>query len=294
MQIRPLEKKDYKSLAELLNGKLKTVYPFKEADKAAIELFLQDNKTIENAEIAGLFEKETLKGAACFGILPKTGKRADFNLIEPGDGVILWLVCSKTEAGYEILSYALSKLPEKVFAYPEFGSLRVLTLFNTGMLPSTFIKEEIVFRTSAFCIPATEEWGPQERCWFKKEIPANLEPFSAPGGFEIKREIMEGYKSRLKLFDKDILIGECNTSNLKLYGKPYPKHFYIDWLSVNNEHRNHSLGSKLLLEQCLFARKKGATTNLLTTHTGRPAYKLYRKLGYIGMGLSRTFYIKQR
>ena len=293
MQLRPLEKKDHDKLAGLLNTNLKNIYPFKEAGAEAIEVFLQDNKTVENAQTAGIFEDNILKGAACFGTLPENGKKADFDIILPGDGIILWLVCSDVTAGYELVSSCLSKLPKTVFAFPEFGSFRTLTLFNTGMLPSIFTKEETVFRSSAFNIPAGEEWGPQERCWFKGEVSGDLPLLSLPEELEIKREAREGYCSRLKLFDKGILIGECNTSNIKLFGKIFPKHFYVDWITVNEEYRKHSLGRKLLLEQCRFAREKGADTCILTTHTGRSAHKFYRKLGYTGTGLSRTFYIKQ-
>ncbi len=294
MQLRPLEKKDHDKLAGLLNTNLKNIYPFKEAGAEAIEVFLQDNKTVENAQTAGIFEDNILKGAACFGTLPENGKKADFDIILPGDGVILWLVCSDVTAGYELVSHCLSKLPKTVFAFPEFGSLRTLTLFNTGMLPSVFTKEETVFRSSAFNIPAGEEWGPQERCWFRSKVPNNIELLAVPEEFELKREIMEGYRSRLKLFNKGVLIGECNISNLKLFGKTFPGHFYIDWLSVQEKYRSRSFGSKLLLEQCRFAGEKGAVTCILTTHTGQPAHRLYKKLGFIGEGLSRTFCLKQK
>ena len=294
MQLRPLEKKDHNKLAGLLNTNLKNIYPFKEAGEEAIEVFLQDNKTIENVTTAGIFENNILKGAACFGTLPENGKKADFDIILPGDGVILWLVCSDVTAGYELVSHCLSKLPKTVFAFPEFGSLRTLTLFNTGMLPSVFTKEETVFRSSAFNIPAGEEWGPQERCWFRSKVPNNIELLAVPEEFELKREIMEGYRSRLKLFNKGVLIGECNISNLKLFGKTFPGHFYIDWLSVQEKYRSRSFGSKLLLEQCRFAGEKGAVTCILTTHTGQPAHRLYKKLGFIGEGLSRTFCLKQK
>ncbi len=294
MQLRPLEKKDHDKLAGLLNTNLKNIYPFKEAGAEAIEVFLQDNKTVENAQTAGIFEDNILKGAACFGTLPENGKKADFDIILPGDGVILWLVCSDVTAGYELVSHCLSKLPKTVFAFPEFGSLRTLTLFNTGMLPSVFTKEETVFRSSAFNIPSGEEWGPQERCWFRSKVPNNIELLAVPEEFELKREIMEGYRSRLKLFNKGVLIGECNISNLKLFGKTFPGHFYIDWLSVQEKYRSRSFGSKLLLEQCRFAGEKGAVTCILTTHTGQPAHRLYKKLGFIGEGLSRTFCLKQK
>ena len=256
MQLRPLEKKDHDKLAGLLNTNLKNIYPFKEAGAEAIEVFLQDNKTVENAQTAGIFEDNILKGAACFGTLPENGKKADFDIILPGDGVILWLVCSDVTAGYELVSHCLSKLPKTVFAFPEFGSLRTLTLFNTGMLPSVFTKEETVFRSSAFNIPAGEEWGPQERCWFRSKVPNNIELLAVPEEFELKREIMEGYRSRLKLFNKGVLIGECNISNLKLFGKTFPGHFYIDWLSVQEKYRSRSFGSKLLLEQAVLPVKK--------------------------------------
>lgn len=294
MEFKTLEKKDHKRLAVLLNNNLKSIYPFKDVDEEAVEVFLQDNKSIENAETVGAFEKGDFRGAACFGILPKAGKKADFDLINPGDGVILWLVCVDVESGYKLLAHCLSKLPEAVFAYPEFGSLRSLSLFNTGMLPSSFTKEETVFRTSAFCIPEGKDWGPQERCWFRWEVPGDLEPLSIPKEFEVKREEGEGYESHIKVFDKGVLIGQCDISNLKLCGRTYPKHFYVTWLWVNEAYRSHSLGRKMMLDQCRVARERGASTNILTTHTGRPAHKLYKKLGWTGVGIARTFCIKQK
>jgi ribosomal protein S18 acetylase RimI-like enzyme len=291
MVIKPLEKKDSELLLKIYNMKARDIYPAKPVEPDSAVFFESIDPFLINFEFAGIYDNSSLKAAVYFGILSKDSKPWDFNIIRPGEGIISWFLCAEQKAGDKLLKYALKKLKTKVFAFPQAGGFNKFCLFNNGMLPSFFKIEEAVLKQNGFKIPEGKDWGPQERIWFKKDIFKDIRP-ELPAGLKTKHEIQGKLRSSLKIFDKEKLIGECSISQVNRCGKPYPEHIYTDWLFVDGSYRGKAIGQNLLLSQLKWAHDNGARVSVLTTHSGRPAHNLYRKMGYKEVCISRTFYIE--
>lgn len=307
MVIKPLEKKDNELLLKIYCMKARDIYPAMPADPSQAAFFGSLDPSFINSEFAGIYEKNSLKAAIYFGVLSKESKPRDFNIIKPGDGIISWMLCAEQKAGDKLLKYALKKLKRKVFAFPEDGGgLIKFNIFNNGMLPSVFKMEEAALKKNGFKLPKSKDWGIQERFWFKRDIEKNIKP-AIPKGFKTSREIYGKLSSSLKIFDKkkfnsvcsmgktgrfgkkERAVGECSVGEAKRFGKPYPGHIYINWLFVDKAYRGKALGQYLLLSQLKWAYENGAKVSVLTTHSGAPAHKLYRKLGYKEICLSKTY-----
>lgn len=289
MTIRPCSQDDAGQLLRLLSPKLSRTPPFLAPTEADLARLFDCGRSLSEPTCAGVFSGEELKAAALFGVLPDTAGSRDFGLIRPGDGIIPWFVCNDPAAGTELLNHCRSLLPTRVFVCPESSGLSPFSIFRTGMLPVSFVEETVVMLTNGLTPPVGETWGPQERLWFRAEIRADLPCQEFPPQLTAVREVSGPLASSLKISGHLGLAGECKISQAMLFGQPYPGHVYVDWLGVAAEYRNLGLGEKLLNEQMRWARENGATVCVLTTHAGRPAHRLYRRLGFTGVGAARTY-----
>jgi GNAT superfamily N-acetyltransferase len=254
-----------------------------------LELLFDSGRDLSQPVCAGVFAGGELKAAALFGTLPETASPRDFGLIRPGDGVIQWFVCRDPSSGTELLDHCRSQLPARTFVCPESSGFSPFSVFRTGMLPVSFGEENVVMLTNGLTVPASEAWGPQERLWFRTEIRADLPGLELPPGLTAVRDTTGTLTSSLRILDGADLAGECRISPAMLLGRPCPGHVYIGWLGVGEHYRNGGLGGRLLVEQLRWARENGATVGVLTTHSGRPAHRLYRRLGFAGVGAARTY-----
>lgn len=289
MAIRTCDRDDAGRLLPLLASKLSCTPPFVAPQEADLGLLFDSGRVLAQPICAGIFAGGELKAAALFGVLPETSGPRDFGLIRPGDGIIQWFVCSGPASGTELLNHCRSQLPARVFVCPDSSGLSPFSVFRTGMLPVSFVEETVVMLTHGLTLPASEAWGPQERLWFRTEIQPDLPELEVPAGLTAVRNATGALASSLKILDGTDVAGECRISQATLFGRPYPGHVYIDWLGVGERYRDRGLGGRLLIEQMRWARENGATVCLLTTHSGRPAHKLYRRLGFAGVGAARTY-----
>ncbi len=274
---------------KLIAQKISRVYPFAFLRPTDVLHLLSLDDPFPS-ECVGVFVDGELKGAASFGVLPESSGSKDFNIIKPRDGVIRWFVCSDLPAGQALLRHCLGRLPGRVAAFPEFGDFRLLNAFNSGMLPVSFAEETTLFPANGFSIPSSDAWGPQERLCFTLDMPDEIPAQEFPERFTLAHETKGGMESSLRLEGAGhVLAGECRLSQCALFGAPLQEHVYVDWLWVDEAWRSHGFGGRLLLEQLRRARGEGAQTSLLTTHSGRPAHKLYRRLGYSEAAVMRTY-----
>ena len=289
MSIRICSRDDAGRLLPLLSPKLSRVPPFVAPQEADLGLLWDSGQALSRPVCAGGYSGGELKAAALFGVLPDSSGPRDFGLIRPGDGIIQWFACSDPAAGAKLLDHCRARLPAQTFVCPESGGLSRFGIFGTGMLPVSFTEETVVMLTNGLTVPDSEAWGHQERLWFQTEIRADLPSLEIPPGLAAVRDATGTLASSLRLLDGTDLAGECRISQTTLFGRPYPGHVYIEWLGVGERHRNCGLGGKLLIEQLRWARENGATVCVLTTHSGRPAHRLYRRLGFTGVGAARTY-----
>ncbi len=289
MAIRACSQDDTGQFLSLLSPKLSRTPPFLAPTEADLAKLFDGGQSLSEPACAGVFSGGELKAAALFGIWPETSTPRDFGLIRPGDGIIHWFVCNDPAAGTELLNHCRSLLPARVFVCPEFGGLAPFSLFRTGMLPVSFVEETVVMLTNGLTLPASAAWGPQERLWFRTDIRTDLPSLELPSGLTAGRDITGTLASSLKVFAGTDAVGECKISPTTLFGRPYPGRVYVDWLGVEEHRRDCGLGGKLLIEQMRWARENGATACVLTTHAGRPAHRLYRRLGFAGVGAARTY-----
>ena len=289
MSIRACGRDDLGRLLPLLAPKLARVPPFPAVREADLERLLDGGRLLSDPACAGVFVGGDLRAVALFGVLPEASGPRDFGLIRPGDGIVHWLVCADPAAGTELLNHCRSQLPARVFVCPEFGGLSAFGVFRTGMLPVSFVEETVVMLANGLEVPAGEAWGPQERLWFRAEIRADLPELALPTGLVAERTVSGPLSSSLKILAGGDVAGECRLSQATLLGRPCAATVYVDWLGVAQNHRDRGLGGMLLLEQMRWARDLGAAVCVLTTHSGRPAHRLYRRLGFVGVGAARTY-----
>ena len=290
MTIRPCDSDDAGKLLPLLSPKLSRTPPFVSPHETDLASLFDSGRSLSHPTCTGMFVGGDLRAAALFGVLPETTAPRDFGLIRPGDGVIQWFACSDPAAGTELLNHCRSQLPARVFVCPESGGLSPLGLFRTGMLPVSFVEETVVMMTNGLTVPAGETWGSQERLWFRTQIHADLSCLEVPPGLATVRETTGPLASSLKVLAGENIVAECRISQATLFGRPHLGHVYVDWLGVGERYRDHGLGAKVLIEQMRWAHENGAAVCLLTTHSGRPAHRLYRRLGFTGVGAARTYF----
>ncbi len=282
---------DEAAVAPLLSAKAGQSYPFWTPTSDAWPAVFAADKRLAAPATWGLYESGQLRAAALCGVYSGS-ESVDFGLVRPGDGVVSWLVASSHSTGEKLLAHCLARLPQRCFVCPEFGGLRQLTVFRTGMLPSAFADETAVL-SAKLQTPATDAWGPQERYWLKLDMSDRVAAPVFPQGGELQREAQDELASTLRWHAGGQVVGECRISPATLGGKVYSRHVYVDWLGVDEAQRGKGLGQSLLLEQLRWACAQSATTALLTTHSGRPAHQLYRRLGFAIVGTARTYVTRQ-
>lgn len=279
---------DWVEALPLFAHKAARAYPFLVPDADVCSRWGVAADRIRDLSTIGLYASGQLQAAAAFGVF--SGETpADFGLIQPGDGVIAWLTAATEDAAGELLDYCRRQLPARCFACPEFAGFGHFSLFRSGMLPEFFTEETAALVRSGWQIPASEKWGCQERLWFMMKLSSDFPAPELPENCILRREERGELASVLFACDSDQTVGECQVSPAILGGRIYPRHVYIGWLHVADSYRGKGLGGSLLCEQLRWARINGAEVGVLTTHSGRPAHKLYRRLGFSLAGTARAY-----
>lgn len=75
----------------------------------------------------------------------------------------------------------------------------------------------------------------------------------------------------------------------RMAGQVVPNAAFLNWLGVEIPYRGRGLANTILLNQIDLARQHGAVYLYLTTHSGRPAWKLYQKMGFQEVGRLRSY-----
>lgn len=252
-------------------------------------IFGPPDKHMERVTVKGAFANGRLVAAIKYGRSAADAPSADLGNLLPGDGVISWLFFDEEAGADELLAHARPYLGKRIYAFPESGDLARYTVFGTGML--SLGRKRIVnfFERHGFNIPASEAWGPQERICFHLAIPdrSNIPPL--PPTFHAHFQ-QEGLKTKLLLNAEDgSPIGKSYMGPARVDGRDIPNAVVLGWLGVEGPYRGQGLGQTILLMQIRHARRHGMTDMYLTTHVGRPAWKLYRKVGFREVDRLRSY-----
>ena len=234
----------------------------------------------EDAAITGAFAAGRLVAAMKWGRRRADAPGADFDNLHPGDGVVFWLFFTDPAGADALLARARTSGAARIYAFPEGGDLARLTLFETGMLSLRRKRAVNYFERSGFVVPAGDAWGPQERIGFRLAIPDRVDVPTLPPGFRIEVHTTERACRLLLLTESGERIGEANMGPARMNGLDVPRSFFLHWLGVDGAYRDRGFGRMLLLNQIEHARRLGATDLYLTTHSGRPAWKLYQRIGF--------------
>ncbi len=255
-------------------------------------IFGPPDKHMENVTVQGAFKKGRLIAAIKWGRREVDAPTGDLGNLLAGDGVIFWL-CFDDEAGAEeLLVRAWPHLGKRIYAFPEFSDMAKFTVFGTGML--SVGRQRIInfFERHGFSIPASKEWGPQERICFHLPIQERSNIPSLPLAFHVQFQ-QEGLSTKLLLYAEDgSLIGQSSMGPARVDGKEIPNAVSLGWLGVEGPYRGLGLGRTLLLMQVHHARRDGMTDMYLTTHAGMPARKLYEKVGFREVDRVRSYVLE--
>ncbi|HOX07757.1 MAG TPA: GNAT family N-acetyltransferase [Planctomycetota bacterium] len=244
---------------------------------------------LEGAAVRGAFVAGRLAAAAGWGRAPASSSPMEFGNLLPGDLVISWLVLADEAAADALLGSSGALRARRVYAFPEFGGMAQLTPFGTGMLPLDRRRIVAFLEGRGFAVPRGPDWGAQERFLFRLAIPPPGEPPPIPPGFLLLQD-GEGLSVTLRLTAADgSVVGEARMVPARLLGREVPGAAFLAWLGVEAACRGTGLGSALLLAQVDRARRAGATEMYLTTHAERPAWKLYRRMGFEEVGRARSY-----
>ena len=246
----------------------------------------------EDAAITGAFAAGRLVAAMKWGRRRADAPSADFDNLHPGDDVIFWLFFTDPAGAEALLARARTSGAVRIYAFPEGGDLARHTLFETGMLSLRRKRVADFFERSGFTVPAGDAWGPQERIGFRLAIPDRVEVSPPPPGFRIEVHTTERACRLLLLTESGERIGEANMGPARMNGLDVPRSYFLHWLGVAAAYRDRGFGRMILLNQIEHARRLGATDLYLTTHSGRPAWKLYQRIGFTEVDRFRSYVLE--
>jgi GNAT superfamily N-acetyltransferase len=274
--IRSLLPDDTNAVEQLLNMNATDTYPYGPVtDLQFDELLATESDWMADCVTLGAFSGTELLAAAKIGRNPVEGEPRDFRNMLPGDGVIDWLLLSDEDAADALLDFAAPTLGERRYAFPEKGGLRPFAPFHTGMLPIQRKPITAFFERRGWEQPVGETWGPQERIAYRYDFAGPVEVPSLPQGLRMKKDTDLEIET-----NNGAPVGASSISNGMLRGEKLLDAVYVGWLGVNEEWRGQGLGRILLTMQLKKAYEMGANRVYLTTHAGKPAWKLYERMGF--------------
>jgi len=289
-EIGKLSDSHIKEVLALWNIDIDKVYPYTAMRPIGPgDVFGPPGKHMENATVQGAFKNGRLIAAMKWGRRAADAPIGDLGNLFPGDGVISWLFFDDEAGAEELLVRARPYLGKRIYAFPEFGDMAKFTIFGTGML--SLGRQRIIdfFERHGFSIPASEEWGPQERICFHLPVPERSNIPSLPPAFHVQFQ-QEGLSMELLLHTEDgSLIGRSSMGPAWVDGGEIPNAAVLHWLGVEGPYRGQGLGKTLLLMQIHHARQHGMTDMYLTTHAERPAWKLYQRVGFREVDRVRSY-----
>lgn len=253
------------------------------------DLFDPPDEQVENAVLYGAFSNTRLVAAMKWGRRRPDAPVADLGNLLPGDGVIFWLFFTDEAGAEALLAQAISSQVKRLYAFPECGDLARHTLFETGMLSLRRKRLVTFLENHGFGVPTGDAWGPQERIGFHLSLPARDDIPPLPPGFHVEFKQTGASLHLLLHSESGALIGESDMGPARMNRVAIPRSFFLHWLGVDGAYRDRGFGRILLLTLLEHARQQGATDLYLTTHAGRPAWKLYQRIGFKEVDRLRSY-----
>ena len=289
---RTLNDADLNELMRLFNTSFADANPYVPLNTLKSEDLLDPaHGDLVNPQIKGVFQDGSLRAAMKWGRAPEEETR-DFGNLHGGSGVISWLVMEDEEAADTLYQHALPELGDTIYVFPEGGELGTLFPYHTGMLPVTAEHLVKFFEDRGFVIPEGETWGVQERICMQYDVPVRPEVPESPAGLELVVKA-EGLSIRLNLVEErdnqKQIVAEAYLAPATIQGSVLEDVAYVSWLGVNESLRGRGIGGFLMQHLIADAAQAGARQLILTTHAGRPAWKLYERLGFFEVSRARSY-----
>ena len=293
--IRPLTASDLNELERLLSLVVAPVHPHLPVAGLTWEELIPAFCGLLEPRAEGIFRDGRLLAAARWGRVP-TGEGRDYGNIRGGDGLIPWLLFDDADAAGSLLGRIADDMPGRLYAFPEGGELRTFLPFGTGMLPVSAEAATSFFQNHGFVLPEGEAWGVQERIFMHLRIPERWEVPDPAEGLRVETS-GEGLKRSFKLHLADNtgerVVGESSLAPAVVRGREMPGTVFVCWLGVDETVRGKGLGRFLLAAAIETVRQAGATDILLTTHAGRPAWRLYERMGFVEVDRARSYALER-
>jgi len=295
--IEPVTDDQLVQLTGLLNVDIDRVYPFRPVDDIVTRHLLADScKPLRDVAVLGAFRDNHLCAAAKVGEMPPDADPMDCANVLPGDDVIVWMVFDDDGAADELLRRLMTRLGQRIYAFPDFSGLKWLSAFHTGMLPLGRRRLTSFFESYGFKVPEGETWGPQDRVCYRLALTDAFEVPPLPVNFCWERS-GKGLSYAMKLMhgngSEPKVAGECSMSPAVERGIVRDNAVFISWLGVNSEFRSNGLGGTLLKAMLNVALENGAVEAYLTTHAGRPAWRLYERIGFEKVCRARSYVLER-
>ena len=248
---------------------------------------------LESPVVRGAFRGRRLLAAIKWGRHAADAPAADSGNLLPGDGVISWLFFDEETAAEALFEEARSVLGSRIYAFPEGGDLGRVTVYGTGMLPLRREHITAFIDRRGFRVPSSETWGPQERICFHLPVPERIGIPALPPGFHA-RFLQEDLPNELLLSAEDgAPAGKSTMRPARANGNDVARAAFLGWLGVDAPYRDRGMGTLLLSMQIRQARRLGIDDLYLTTHAGRPAWRLYQRIGFREVDRVRS-YLRER
>ncbi len=289
-EVRQLDESHRDALRGLWSADARAVYPHASTEVILPEDFLAaSDPQAENVVVQGAFARGRLVAAIKWGRRKLTAPVCDLGNLYPGDGVIFWLGFDDEGGAEELLMQAEPGLGKRIYAFPEQGDMAGCTVFSTGMLSLGKPRLTAFLERHGFMVPAAAEWGPQERICFHLAVPERGDLPVLPPGFRVECQQDALAVTLLLHLESGLLIGRSYMRPARVAGKDVPEATIVGWLGVDAPYRGQGLGRALLDMQVHHARRQGMNHLYLTTHAGRPAWKLYQRAGFMEVDRRRSY-----
>jgi len=173
-----------------------------------------------------------------------------------------------------LLAHARPSLGKRVYAFPEANGLGKYTVWGTGMLSTSRKRVTAYLECRGFTVPEGEQWGPQERFAYRLRIAGPRAIASLPDGFTVRLE-QNGPATVIRLLDPaGSVVGTASVGEARAADREMPNAVYMGWLGIDQ-----SFAERVSYDSPSDADRARSTERqddmFLTTHSGRPAWKVY-------------------
>jgi hypothetical protein len=293
-EIENLNESHTEAILALWNIDCDQVYPHMPIEKPDPSgVFGPLGKPVGKATVQGAFLRGRLVAAMKWERRATDAPVGELGNLLPGDGLISWLFFDDEAGAEELFAQARPILGKRIYAFPEANGLGNYTVFGTGMVSVGRKRITGFLERREFTIPVGKEWGPQERIGYRLAIGEACSIPPLPTGYQTHFQ-QEGPWTTLVLRTEDgAVVGTARTSPTRLAGQEVPNAVCLNWLGVEESLRGQGLGTILLQMQIERARQNGKTEMYLTTHSGKPAWKVYEKAGFKEIDRLRSYVLDQ-